>query len=246
MPCHDKKAFIPYDGIIRKVPAGIFKCIHGEATDITASEILLDTGEKVDYSYLAIATGVSQPFPAKVLATDREKACGELRTMQEAIKSANNIAIVGGGAVGVEIAMDIKSFNPEKQVTLVHSRKQLLPRFGSKLHDYAFDALKKQGVKVILQERPQIVAADAEGQAGSDSDKKALRFSDGRVEAFDLVVSRIMVFSFLKATALLISNRNTDPMYWLQPKLEDPSKISSKRPFQGNKSNSRQRYSSDC
>lgn len=35
---------------------------------------------------------------------------------------AKNIAVIGGGAVGVELATDIKSYYPEKSVTLVHSR----------------------------------------------------------------------------------------------------------------------------
>ena len=34
-----------------------------------------------------------------------------------------------------EFATDIKAVHPEKGVTLLHSRQQLLPRFNHEMHD---------------------------------------------------------------------------------------------------------------
>jgi apoptosis-inducing factor 2 len=45
-----------------------------------------------------------------------------MRTFQERIKAAKKIAVIGGGAVGIEMASDIKSVYPKTDVTLVHSR----------------------------------------------------------------------------------------------------------------------------
>ncbi|XMA09185.1 hypothetical protein WAI453_001976 [Rhynchosporium graminicola] len=65
---------------------------------------------------------VTQSPPAKLLSTERSGAWAELKVLQERIKESMDIALVGAGAVGVQLATDIKSFYPEKKVTLIHSR----------------------------------------------------------------------------------------------------------------------------
>ncbi|CZT47632.1 uncharacterized protein RSE6_08214 [Rhynchosporium secalis] len=67
-----------------------------------------------------------------------------------------DIALVGAGAVGVQLATDIKSFYPEKKVTLIHSRAQILSSFGVRLHDYVMEKLGKLGVEVVLEELPTL------------------------------------------------------------------------------------------
>lgn len=42
------------------------------------------------------------------------------------MKAANRIVLIGGGAVGVEMATDIAEDYPEKEVTLIHSRQALI------------------------------------------------------------------------------------------------------------------------
>lgn len=190
----ERQAFIPYDGIARDAPQGIFRHVRDTATLITEDHVHLASGDKLDYAYLAIATGSWQALPAKVTATDSEKACAELRTVQESIKSARNVAVVGGGAVGIELAADIKSFYPEKHVTLVHSRGQLLNNFGPRLHEYVLNAFRKLAIETILSERPEILPGAAEDRNGTDGE---LRFADGRVEKFDLIVSRTQYYSLL-------------------------------------------------
>jgi NADH dehydrogenase FAD-containing subunit len=45
---------------------------------------------------------------------------------RDRIKTANSVVIVGGGATGIEAAGEIKTYFPEKKVTLVHSGDTLL------------------------------------------------------------------------------------------------------------------------
>lgn len=186
IPGHEAKAFIPYNNIVSGAPEGIFKQIRGTVESITDKDILLESGERVPYEYLVIATGCSQPFPARLKTTDKAAGCAELQSFQKRVDSAKSIALVGGGAVGVEMAADIKSFFPEKKVTLVHSRSQLLPRFGKRLHDHASKALTGLGVELKLQERPTISKRD-ENEIGTTS-QSTLCFKDGHEEQFDLVV----------------------------------------------------------
>ena len=182
MPGYEHQAFVPYDGLARGAPAGIVKHVRGIATKITNNAIHLQSGEKIEYEYLAVATGSSQTPPAKVVASEKAEACSEMRAFQDRIKSAKKIAVIGGGAVGIEMASDIKSFYPEKHVTLIHSRSQLLPHFGPRLHEHVVEAFGKLGIEIIFQKRPQIMSA-------TENSSPLLLFHDGRSEEFDLIVS---------------------------------------------------------
>ncbi|OGM48091.1 hypothetical protein ABOM_002890 [Aspergillus bombycis] len=180
---HEHTAFIPYDGVARGAPTGIFTRIQDTAVGLTENQVLLASGERIDYAYLAIATGSSQPLPVQVVATERNDGCHELQGVQSTIKASQKIAIVGGGAVGVELASDIKDFYPDKDVTLIHSRGQLMSHFGTRLQDYTLSALRDElKVRVLLNERPEMPAA------GNMAQSATLTFSDGREEQFDLII----------------------------------------------------------
>lgn len=148
---HERKAFILYDGMTRQAPEGMFRLMQDTVTHATAGHVHTRSGDKIPYSYLAIATGSWQPHPARLRSIDREGACSELRDMQTSIRQAQKIAVLGGGAVGVELAADIKSYYPAKDVTLVHSRERLLPRFGRKLHDHVLKTYDSLGIHTILE-----------------------------------------------------------------------------------------------
>lgn len=184
MTGHEQEAFIPYDGVEQSGPTGIVTRIQDTAVGITDTKILLASGTEISYAYLAIATGSSQPLPVQVAATDRGDACHELQSVQETIENCQKIAIVGGGAVGVELAGDIKDFHPDKDVTLIHSRGRLMSHFGPRLGDYTLKALQGElKIRVLLNERPKMPAA------GNMARSATLTFSDGHEEEFDLVVS---------------------------------------------------------
>lgn len=198
-------AFIPYDGIVKNAPEGIFSHVKDTVDNITATEVHLASGDKIDYEYLAIATGSSQPPPARLSSTDWEEACSELRGIQESIQAAGKIAVVGGGAVGIELASDIKEFYPDKEVTLIHSRGQLMNSFGKRLHDHVLSVFEGLKIRVLLNERAKI----PNGDLGSS---KTLTFSDGREELFDLVVSNVQ---YLELFLLYSHNNpyNVGPVY---------------------------------
>ncbi|KAJ6454546.1 hypothetical protein C8R47DRAFT_1167021 [Mycena vitilis] len=204
---YEHKAFIPYDGVAKSCPPGILTRVQNTVVDITASHVALASGEKIDYEYLAIATGSSQPLPVQVAATERADACAELRSVQDTIRDSQRIALVGGGAVGIQLASDIKSFYPDKEVTLVHSRGQLLNHFGKRLHDYVLSVLREQKISVLLNERPQLPPG------GSMSKATTLKFSDGHEESFDLVV-RVPVPPFCSVLiSLRWAVRVNDPIH---------------------------------
>jgi NADH dehydrogenase FAD-containing subunit len=70
----------------------------------------------------------------------------------EEVKTAKKILIVGGGPVGVEIAGEILSKYPKKNVTLVTSASTLLSRLSPKAQKLAESKLKSLGVNIIYNE----------------------------------------------------------------------------------------------
>jgi NADH dehydrogenase FAD-containing subunit len=102
--------------------------------------------------------------------------------VQQSIQASKTIAIVGGGAVGVELGSGIKDFYPDKEVTLIHSRDQLMSHFGKRLQDYTLTALRDElKVRLLLNEGPKMPTA------GNFARSASLAFSDGREEQFDLI-----------------------------------------------------------
>ena len=176
---YEKSAFIPYGGLAKGAPKGVFEFVQGKVESVDGSVVRLEGGKELEYEYLVVATGTSSALPSKVAATESLDAQGELRGMQSKIEKAARIAVVGGGAVGIELASDIKDVYPEKSVVLLHSRDRLLPSFGERLHEYVTKRLGEMGVEIWFNERPQIV----EGS-------RTLKLKGGKEETFDLIVSR--------------------------------------------------------
>jgi NADH dehydrogenase FAD-containing subunit len=172
----ERTAFIPFDGLEKLAVDGIYERKQATVRKLEKNKVVLDNGEEVVFQYAVVATGASQPFPGRMAASATDAACEELKRIQKQIEAAQRIAVVGAGAVGVEMATDIKAYYPNKDVTLLSSRDYLLAGFGPKLRESALEASKALGVNVVLRARPKI-----QGQE--------LHFADGRVDEFDLVVS---------------------------------------------------------
>jgi NAD(P)H-nitrite reductase large subunit len=184
VPGHESKAFVPYTGLVKVVPDGALQHIKAEAVSMSAENVRLSSDEEVPFHYLALATGATQPPPARLRQSERGPAIKELQYYQQMIKKAEKIAVIGAGAVGVELASDIKTLYPEKEVCLIHSRNQLLPRFSPTLHEHVSKILGEIGVEVVLGERPDLPSVKSGAILNAD-----LHMSNGARRRFDLVVS---------------------------------------------------------
>ncbi|TFF98586.1 MAG: hypothetical protein EU547_01010, partial [Promethearchaeota archaeon] len=113
-------------------------------------------GREVSFDIAIIATGsnyrsfsIPKPPDSMVNLKDREKQFQEEH--QKLIK-AQDILIIGGGAVGVELAGDIAYIYPEKKITLIEALPRLLNQFKPKTSKIAQKQLESMGVRVILNE----------------------------------------------------------------------------------------------
>lgn len=128
------------------------------------------------FNYLIYALGATLPSPCDVwgppaaLSPGRGSKSGGIGWMQEhhtLLSSVQSVAIVGGGALGIQFATDIKERWPEKEVTLVHSRRTLMPIYEG-LHDVVMRRLGELGVEVVLGER--VVEWPDDGKMGEEGD----------------------------------------------------------------------------
>ncbi|KAN0060297.1 hypothetical protein ACQY0O_007626 [Thecaphora frezii] len=126
----------------------------------------------IPYTHLVYALGSHLPDPLRTEARFKRDGIDWMREIQERIKVSNEIVLVGGGALGVEFATDIASIYPHKSVTLIHSRKQLLPNFDERIHELALARLKALGVNVVLGERLALTEGCPRGSTVQESTNK--------------------------------------------------------------------------
>ncbi|MEM9509890.1 MAG: NAD(P)/FAD-dependent oxidoreductase [Cyanobacteria bacterium P01_E01_bin.35] len=187
-----EQSVVPIRTILRK--ADNLKFIHAEVQqiDFVAQEIKTDRKTLI-YDYLILATGSRSQF-FEVHGAD--KHAFQLKTLNQAIKLRNHllscfeqanltnnkayreqlltIAIVGGGATGVELAgslmelmlnslqKDFPRLKPQEvKLLLVQSGDRLFAEFPPSLGDYTAKKLRRWGVKVMLGSKVAAVTADS-------------------------------------------------------------------------------------
>lgn len=146
-----KKTFISYSAAFKES----FRQGLVVKIDLKNQTVLLESGEALPFSHLILATGSSGPFPGKFNKVCSLQAAVEAyEDMVRQVQRAQFITVVGGGSAGVEMAAEIKTEYPEKEVTLIHSKvalanRELLPSVRQEVKEI----LVRKGVQLLLSER---------------------------------------------------------------------------------------------
>ncbi|HYF98272.1 MAG TPA: NAD(P)/FAD-dependent oxidoreductase [Coxiellaceae bacterium] len=161
------------------------KTIHlSEVYDKQATQVLPE--RDLSYDILVFAIGsLSNDFnipgvkkychfldsPEDCLSFHRDMLNHLLR-LQENLQSELNIAIVGGGATGVELAAELQSSiqqalrygksvngieNPAIQITIIESASRLLSGLPEEISRNVHQELEKKGIKVLVSEKVKSV-----------------------------------------------------------------------------------------
>lgn len=186
VPGHNHKSFIPYPDKPAGAPEGIFTFIQGTVDKIEEDRVTLVSGENINYSHLCVATGSSPRFPQGLAPSSKSASVEYFGNLQNQVKTAQRIVLVGGGPVGVEIATDAKTRYPKKDVVLIHSRDRLANNFGRRVHEAAMTACNDLKIRMCLDERPA-VPADTTHSQGS------LVLKSGEKIEYDLLVSKLEI-----------------------------------------------------
>lgn len=102
---------------------------------------------EISFDYLVVATGTRLQAPGTMPHDDKPASVRYFQQYQTRVRDARSVAIVGGGAVGVQMATDLKELYPEKEVTLVHSRNQLMPLYHEALDRIIKERFSELGIK---------------------------------------------------------------------------------------------------
>ncbi|KAJ7682643.1 FAD/NAD-P-binding domain-containing protein [Mycena polygramma] len=183
LPINPDRAFIPYTNAFHAAPPGSTSIVRGVVSQILPDKVVLQSGESIPYEYLVMATGTGfLPLRsrAKAEGVDLGKA------LQARVKESNRIVVVGGGAYGVQLATDAKEFYPEKSVTLIHSRDQLLNRFHPELHNIMMKKLSDAGIEVILGQRVKLPPT---GHFPISGPAYNVELADGRLVPADVAIA---------------------------------------------------------
>lgn len=191
--------FIPPEAIayparkyLRSIPQARFIQAEVQSIDRTARLVKTDV-LNITYDYLVIATGSQSKFlgvsgaseyslPLRVLEDavrihdriisnfERAAICPDIEIRKQLL----TIAIVGGGATGVELAgalleltkgslaKDYPAIDPQEvTIVLLHSGERLLSDYPPHLSKYVCKQLRRRGIKVNLETRVESVMPDA-------------------------------------------------------------------------------------
>ena len=171
---------LPYDRLLKRG-----RVVRDRVSAVSEGAVTLASGARLLADYVVLATGTSyaQPFKPATDSSDDFRAASA--ATNAAIKAARSVAIVGGGAVGVELAGEIASTLKGKSVTLVSSTRVLFPDFAPGLGARLAADLKGLGVSVMS-------GAQAKDLTGIDRPQPGpLTLDSGAVVEADLVIPAI-------------------------------------------------------
>lgn len=140
--------------------------------------------KELPFDYVVLATGTRLSKPAAMDDDDKASSVEYLQKHQASVKRSKSILIVGGGAVGVQMATDLKEYYPDKEVTVVQSRPQVMPNFHFGLHHLIKRRFDELGIRLITGSRV-IVPPSGFPNDGSTFD---VHLTNGNTESTQFVV----------------------------------------------------------
>ncbi|KID72715.1 Oxidoreductase OXR1 [Metarhizium brunneum] len=153
------------------------------------------------YDYFVAATGLRRAWPVVPQSFGREAYLAEVgEHIRRAGGASRGVVVVGGGAVGVEMAAELKLCVPHVEVTLAHSRGALLSSEGlsDECKDAALRMLREAGVRVALGHR---LDAYERVETEDGEERYRVRFDNGAEMDAGLVI--VAVSKSVPSTAYL-------------------------------------------
>jgi len=142
------KLFIKGRGTIIHSPAvSIIRSTNGAGGKVTTED-----GVEHPYTILVIATGSSFEGPLE-FPSSRAEAIQHVNGWREKFKQCKGVAIIGGGAVGCELAGEIRDSYPDKRITIVQKEEHLLiPAYPDKYRIDVEKRWRQRKINLILND----------------------------------------------------------------------------------------------
>lgn len=140
-----ERVFYSYDGVLA----------HGtvrrdRARSVSPGVVRLSATEDLEADHIVLATGTAYPFPAKFLEDTTELAQARLARLRRDLAASERVLLVGGGAVGLELAGELTSAYPDLAVTIVEREDDILPGdYLPELRESVRAQLTDRGVTIV-------------------------------------------------------------------------------------------------
>lgn len=218
-----KKAWVKFQDV-KALQVPNVNVLHGSVSSVdceakTATVINNTTKEVTthEYDYLVTASGLRRVWPVVPQSLTRKQYLLEAEEQIHAVHNARHgVVVVGGGAVGIEMASELKMVKPDAKVTLVHSREKLLSSEGlsDECKDRALELLKDSGVEVLMSHR---LASSKSIDTLDGTRKYEIEFTNGHKMAASEVIMA-MSNSVPSTTFLPPSALDSEGFVKIQPK----------------------------
>lgn len=136
---------LPYDRLLKRG-----RVVRGRASSLDGGGVALADGSRIEADAIVVATGSHYAAPFKPQGDSAADFADALLSVAAQVAKAERIVIVGAGAVGAELAGEIKAVYPNKAVALVSDQPRLFPMYPAKLHARLVERLAAQGVALHL------------------------------------------------------------------------------------------------
>ncbi|KAJ5212799.1 uncharacterized protein N7498_004445 [Penicillium cinerascens] len=185
----EHKAFVPYSGIFSGLPnSASHDIVQARVLSVQSQHIELDRewqgSLQIQFDFAVLATGTRLSKPAAMEYDDKPSSVDYLQKHQANIKHSQSILIAGGGAVGVQMATDLKEYYPDKDVTVVQSRSRVMPNFHPELHELIQRRFNELGIKLITGSRVTI----PEGGFPNNGTPFEVKITNGPTESAEFVI----------------------------------------------------------
>ncbi|KAF9654184.1 FAD/NAD-P-binding domain-containing protein [Thelephora ganbajun] len=168
-------AVFPYENVFPQ-GKGTFKLgkvvAINEAKDQRGGQLAFDNGETLNYEVLAVCIGSHWPGPLNLPNSKDElnKFVGEWRSK---FKEAKDILLVGAGAVGLELAGELRDEYPTKKITIVHSQTLILNQtYPVKFRKMVGTQFRARNIEFILNDVVESFPESDSGEVGLKSGQK--------------------------------------------------------------------------
>ena len=133
-----------------------FRC--GEVTEVAESSLEMRTAagstERVEFDYLLVGAGSLYTVPIKPTPAEPTllHRADTWRTAAEQLAAASSVLVIGGGPVGVELAAEVLTQYPDKQVTIVDALPELCASFPDACVQHVTQWLTSRSTELVLGE----------------------------------------------------------------------------------------------
>jgi NADH dehydrogenase FAD-containing subunit len=154
------RMFMPYDNLLVQG-----RIEHDRAVEVGPRRVVVSSGKTIAADYVVLATGSTYPFPAKTETAGADDAVAEYRAGFDQLAPAEHALLVGAGAVGIELAGEIKAKWPDKAVTLLDAapdvlgddyRADLRAELRSQLVELGIDLVLGLGLRALPPIEPAV------------------------------------------------------------------------------------------